>query len=91
LNSTIVIILIAMALLVLAVIAFLIIRRQRCVRALRGRGWTFESRPAWSRSSTTTRPAATQNDLGRLGQRLPLIRALLEVECSEPDALASRS
>jgi hypothetical protein len=46
LNSTIVIILIAMALLVLAVIAFLIIRRQRYVRALRGRGWTFESRPA---------------------------------------------
>ena len=34
------------ALLVLAVIAFLIIRRQRYVRALRGRGWTFESRPA---------------------------------------------
>jgi hypothetical protein len=46
LNSTIVIILIAIALLVLAVIAFLIIRRQRYVRALRGRGWTFESRPA---------------------------------------------
>jgi type II secretory pathway pseudopilin PulG len=54
LNSTIVIILIAIALLVLAVIAFLIIRRQRYVRALRGRGWTFESRP-WSRFSTTTR------------------------------------
>jgi hypothetical protein len=46
LNSTIVIILIAIALLVLAVIAFLIIRRQRYVRALRGRGWIFESRPA---------------------------------------------
>ena len=45
-NSTIVIILIAIALLVLAIIAFLIIRRQRYVRALRGRGWTFESRPA---------------------------------------------
>jgi hypothetical protein len=46
LNSTIVIILIAVAVLVLALIAFLIIRRQRYVRALRGRGWTFESRPA---------------------------------------------
>jgi hypothetical protein len=46
LNSTIVIILIAIALLVLAIIAFLIIRRQHYVRALRGRGWTFESRPA---------------------------------------------
>src|SRR4029453_7054909 len=46
LNSTIVIILIAIALLVLAVIAFLIIRRQRYFRALRGRGWIFESRPA---------------------------------------------
>ena len=29
----------------LALIAFLIIRRQRYVRALRGRGWTFESSP----------------------------------------------
>jgi hypothetical protein len=46
LNSTIVIILITIAVLVLALIAFLIIRRQRYVRALRGRGWTFESRPA---------------------------------------------
>ena len=45
-NSTIVIILIAIALLVLAVIAFFIIRRQRYVRALRERGWIFESRPA---------------------------------------------
>ena len=45
-NSTIVIILITIALLVIALIAFLIIRRQRYVRALRGRGWTFESRPA---------------------------------------------
>jgi hypothetical protein len=44
LNSTVVIILIAMVLLVLVIIAFLIIRRQRYVRALRGRGWTFESR-----------------------------------------------
>jgi hypothetical protein len=46
LNSTIVIILITIAVLVLALIAFLIIRRQRYVRALRARGWTFESRPA---------------------------------------------
>lgn len=45
-NSTIVIILITIAVLVLALIAFLIIRRQRYVRALRGRGWAFESRPA---------------------------------------------
>ena len=40
------IILILVAVLVLALITFLIIRRQRYVRALRGRGWTFESRPA---------------------------------------------
>ena len=45
-NSTIVIILITIAVLVLALIAFLIILRQRYVRALRGRGWIFESRPA---------------------------------------------
>jgi hypothetical protein len=45
-NNTIVIILIAIAVLILALAAFLIIRRQRYVRALRGRGWTFESRPA---------------------------------------------
>jgi hypothetical protein len=45
-SSTIVIILIAIAVLVLALIAFLIIRRQRYVRALRKRGWTFESKPA---------------------------------------------
>jgi hypothetical protein len=32
--------------LVLALIAFLIIRRQRYVRALRGHGWIFEFRPA---------------------------------------------
>src|SRR4029077_1410877 len=38
--------LIVVAVLVLALIAFLIIRRQRYVRALRERGWTFESRPA---------------------------------------------
>jgi hypothetical protein len=41
-----VIILITIAVVVLALFAFLIIRRQRYVRALRGRGWTFESRPA---------------------------------------------
>jgi hypothetical protein len=46
LNSTLVIILITIGVLVLALIAFLIIRRQRYVRALRGRGWIFESRPA---------------------------------------------
>jgi hypothetical protein len=34
------------AVLVVGLIAFLIIRRQRYVRALRGRGWTFESRPS---------------------------------------------
>jgi hypothetical protein len=45
-SSTIVIILIAIAVLVLALIGFLIIRRQRYVRALRKRGWTFESKPA---------------------------------------------
>jgi hypothetical protein len=41
-----VIILITIAALILALIAFLIIRRQRYACALRGRGWTFESRPA---------------------------------------------
>jgi hypothetical protein len=45
-NNTIVIILIAIAVLILTLTAFLIIRRRRYVRALRGRGWTFESRPA---------------------------------------------
>ena len=45
-SNTIVIILITIAVLILALTAFLIIRRQRYVRALRGRGWTFESRPA---------------------------------------------
>jgi hypothetical protein len=43
--NTVVIIVIAIAVLVLALAAFLIIRRQRYVRALRGRGWIFESRP----------------------------------------------
>jgi hypothetical protein len=45
-SNTIVIILVAIGVLVLAVIAFLIIRRQRYIRALHGQGWTFESRPA---------------------------------------------
>ena len=45
-SSTIMIILIVIAVLVVGLIAFLIIRRQRYVRALRGRGWTFESRPS---------------------------------------------
>jgi hypothetical protein len=45
-SSTIMIILIVIAVLVVGLIAFLIIRRQRYVRALRGHGWTFESRPS---------------------------------------------
>jgi hypothetical protein len=45
-SSTLLIILIVIAVLVLGLIAFLIIRRQRYVRALRERGWTFESRPS---------------------------------------------
>jgi hypothetical protein len=45
-SSTLVIILIVIAVLILGLIAFLIIRRQRYVRALRGRGWAFESRPS---------------------------------------------
>jgi hypothetical protein len=45
-SSRIVIILIVIAVLVVGLIAFLIIRRQRYVRALRGRGWAFESRPS---------------------------------------------
>ena len=45
-SSTIVIILVVIAVLILSLTAFLIIRRQRYVRALRGRGWTFESRPS---------------------------------------------
>ena len=42
-SSTIVIILVVIAVLIISLIAFLIIRRQRYVPALRGRGWTFES------------------------------------------------
>jgi hypothetical protein len=45
-SSTLLIIVIVIAVLVLGLIAFLIIRRQRYVRALRERGWTFESRPS---------------------------------------------
>ena len=45
-SSTLVIILIVIAILILGLIAFLIIRRQRYVLALRGRGWAFESRPS---------------------------------------------
>jgi hypothetical protein len=45
-SNTTVIILVTIGVLVVAMIAFLIIRRQRYLRALRGRGWTFESRPA---------------------------------------------
>ena len=44
--STTAIILVVVAALVIGLIAFFVIRRQRYVRALRGRGWTFESRPA---------------------------------------------
>ena len=45
-NSTVLIILIVIAVLAVGLMAFLIIRRQRYIRALRGRGWTFESRPS---------------------------------------------
>jgi hypothetical protein len=45
-SSTALIILIVIAVRVLGLVAFLVIRRQRYVRALRGRGWTFESRPS---------------------------------------------
>jgi hypothetical protein len=45
-SNTIMIILIVLGVLVVGFVAFLIIRRQRYVRALRGRGWTFESRPS---------------------------------------------
>jgi hypothetical protein len=44
--STTAIILLVVAALVIGLIAFFVIRRQRFVRALRGRGWSFESRPA---------------------------------------------
>jgi hypothetical protein len=39
------IVIVAVVVVVLALIAFLIIRRQRYVRALRSRGWTFETSP----------------------------------------------
>ena len=44
--STTAIILLVVAVVALGLITFFIIRRQRYVRALRGRGWIFESRPA---------------------------------------------
>jgi hypothetical protein len=44
-NTT-AIILLVVAVVALGLITFFIIRRQRYVRALRGRGWIFESRPA---------------------------------------------
>lgn len=68
-NSTIVIILIVVAVLVLALIAFLIIRRQRYVRALRGRGWTFESRPSLESVLDHHAPGRSCEDYGRLGLR----------------------
>jgi hypothetical protein len=45
-TTEIIIIIIVIAVLLLGLIAFFIIRRQRYVRALRGRGWIFESRPS---------------------------------------------
>jgi hypothetical protein len=49
-SSTLLIIFIVIAVLVLGLIAFLINpRRQHYVWALRGRGWTFESRPSVQR------------------------------------------
>jgi hypothetical protein len=44
--STTAIILLVVAVVALGLITFFIIRRQRYVRALRGRGWIFDSRPA---------------------------------------------
>jgi hypothetical protein len=44
--STTAIILLVVAVVALGLITFFIIRRQRYVRELRGRGWIFESRPA---------------------------------------------
>jgi uncharacterized membrane protein len=41
-SNPILIILVAIGMLVLALVAFLIIRRQRYVRPQRGHGWTFE-------------------------------------------------
>ena len=45
-SNTTVIIVVAVIVVVLAVIAFLIIRRQRYKRALKSRGWWFDSSPA---------------------------------------------
>ena len=47
-STTATIVLIAVGVAVAALIAFLIIRRQRYIHDLRGRGWTFESTPALS-------------------------------------------
>ncbi len=47
-NNTAVIVLVAVVAVVLAVVTFLIVRRQRYIRALRSRGWTFESTPPLS-------------------------------------------
>lgn len=44
-SNTATIIVVAVVVVVLGLVAFLIIRRQRYVRALRGRGWIFESTP----------------------------------------------
>jgi len=41
-----VIVLVIVAVLVIALITFLIVRRQRYIRDLRGRGWSFDSNPA---------------------------------------------
>ncbi len=48
-SNTGTVIVVAVVIVVVALIAFLIVRRQRYIRALRGRGWTFESSPvlAW--------------------------------------------
>jgi len=43
-SSTVIILVVVVV--VLGLVAFLIIRRQRYLRALRGRGWTFDSHPA---------------------------------------------
>src|SRR6476646_4256602 len=45
-SRTAVIVLVIVAVLVIALITFLIVRRQRYIRDLRGRGWSFDSNPA---------------------------------------------
>ena len=44
-SNTGTVIVVAVVIAVVALIVFLIVRRQRYIRALRGRGWTFESSP----------------------------------------------